>query len=100
MRWLSSRLFPPKAREVTSMLKCPPPPLTSARESGIRLSIASLSASTTEPWKSVGWSVGWDDMLTCFVSLVAWNRGIDALRPRVDSALEVRSEERRVGQEG
>src|ERR1022692_1420222 len=70
-------------------VKCPPPPLTSARESGIRLSIASLSASTTEPWKSVGWSVGWDDMLTCFVSLVAWNRGIDALRPRVDSALEV-----------
>ena len=34
MRWLSSMLLPANAGDVTSMVKCPPPPFTSARESG------------------------------------------------------------------
>ena len=54
MRCLSIMLLPANAGDVTSMAKCPPPPFTSAREPGIFRSMASRSASMTEPWKSVG----------------------------------------------
>src|SRR5438046_528184 len=77
-------VLPANAGDVTSMVKCPPPPLTSACELGICRSMASRNASTTEPLKSVGC----DDMPASLVS-VPWHRGIHQLRPRVDAALQV-----------